>query len=103
MRSLLLVLATVPAPLIAESWTCAFSASCQTGRACLAADWAMELDISDDSATLRSARGDRALVPLGDGRFAGPVTLLSIRPGGVATLTLHDPPAESLLGDCTLN
>ena len=101
MRAVLALLATLPAPLVADSWACTFTASCQTGRACLATDWAAELD-TDDAVILRSDRGETALTALGDNRYAAPGMLLSIRPGGVATLTTHGPPVESHLGDCTV-
>ena len=102
MRAVLALLAALPAPVLAESRACAFTASCQTGRACLATHWALELDTSDDMVILRSDRGETVLTALGDNSFAAPGILLSVRPGGVATLTTHGPPVESHLGDCAV-
>lgn len=105
MRVLLFILLGT-SPLSAQTWSCAFPALCIAGQSCTDAALVTTLHVAPDrsEASIFAFETDQAITPIDSdsGTFANDHMLLTVTPEGVATLSLHRPPARSYLGQCDL-
>lgn len=102
----LLLLVLAAGPVSAQSWSCAFPALCIAGQPCGDAALTARLLVDPDrsEASIFAFERDQAITPIdsASGTFANDHMLLTLTPEGVATLSLHRPPARSYLGRCAV-
>lgn len=105
MRVFVLLLAA--GPLSAQTWFCEFPAVCDAGTACRDTVLFAELRLNTEraEASIMAFDTEFAITPISDqaATFANEQMLLTIAPDGVATLSVHIPPARSYLGRCDIS